>query len=119
MLRPGPKPNEERLDPVVAAPVGLSRLARGRAFVPRVAGAMLFRYACYVLMLAMSLWAEARPAPHLPDLLIDHLPYLSLVDRYNHWLLTLAYIPLALALLAVDAGRFVRYNVTSGLLSLV
>jgi hypothetical protein len=87
--------------------------------VAPVAGAVLFRYGCFVLMLALSLWAEARPAPHLPDLLIDHLPYLSFVDRYNHWLLTLAYIPLALALLAVDARRFVRYNLTSGLLSLV
>ena len=100
-------------------PVRLSRLGRARAVLPAVAGAVLFRYGCFVLMLALSLWAEARPAPHLPDLLIDHLPYLSLVDRYNHWLLTLAYIPLALALLAVDAQRFVRYNVTSGLLSLL
>jgi hypothetical protein len=50
---------------------------------------------------------------------IDRLPYLSVVDRYNHWLLTVAYVPLALALLFVDAGRFIRYNVTSGLLSLV
>ena len=102
-----------------ASPHGLSRLGPLRAWAPRVAGAVLFRYLCFALMLALSLWAEARPAPHLPDLLIDHLPYLGLIDRYNHWLLTLTYLPLALGLLVVDAGRFVRYNVTSGLLSLV
>jgi hypothetical protein len=90
-----------------------------RALGPRVAGAVLFRYVCFVIMLGLSLWAEGRPAPHLPDLLLDRLPYLPLLDRYNHWLLTLAYIPLALALLWVDAPRFVRYNVTSGLLSLL
>ena len=84
-----------------------------------VAAAVAFRYACFVAMLALSLWGEGRPAPHLPDLVLDHLPYVGLVDRYNHWLLTLAYIPLALALLAVDWRRFVRYNVTSGLLSLL
>ena len=103
-----------------APPLGpAARRGAGRTWGPRVAGAVLFRYACFVVMLALSLWAEARPAPHLPDLIIDHLPYLSFIDRYNHWLLTLAYIPLALALLLVDAQRFVRYNVTSGLLSLV
>ena len=90
-----------------------------RTWLPRVAGALLLRYLCFALMLALSLWAEARPAPHLPDLLIDHLPYVSLIDRYNHWLLTLTYLPLALGLLVVDARRFVRYNVTSGLLSLL
>lgn len=95
------------------------RPAAVRRWGPRVAGAVLFRYFCFVLMLALSLWAEARPAPHLPDLLMDHLPYVSLVDRYNHVLLTLAYIPLALLLLVVDVRRFVRYNITSGLLSLV
>lgn len=90
-----------------------------RAWAPRVATAVLFRYLCFVVMLALSLWAESRPAPHLPDLLMDRLPYVGIVDRYNHYLLTVAYIPLALLLLAVDARRFVRYNVTSGLLSLV
>jgi hypothetical protein len=99
------------------APRWLARL-RGARGLPVVA-AVLFRYACFVAMLALSLWGEGRPAPHLPDLLLDHLPYVGLVDRYNHWLLTLAYIPLALALLVVDARRFVRYNVTSGLLSLL
>src|SRR5262245_51196778 len=98
--------------------LALLRLYRAWALVPRVAGAVLFRYACFVLMLALSLWAEGRPAPHLPDLIIDSVPYLGIVDRYNHWLLTLAYVPLALALLAANAARFIRYNVTSGLLSL-
>ncbi len=99
------------------APRWLARLRGGPGL--SVVAAVLFRYACFVVMLALSLWGEGRPAPHLPDLLLDHLPYVGLVDRYNHWLLTLAYLPLALALLVVDARRFVRYNVTSGLLSVV
>ena len=38
-------------------------------------------------MIALSLLAESRPAPHLPDLLVDRIPYLAAVDRYNYCLL--------------------------------
>jgi hypothetical protein len=80
--------------------------------------ALAVRYLCWVAMMGLALYAEARPAPHLPDLLIDHLPYQPLVDRYNHYLLALSYVPVAFALLFTDAQRFCRYNVTAGLLSL-
>lgn len=78
-----------------------------------------FRYGCFVAMIALSLLAESRPAPHLPDLLIDRIPYLAAVDRYNYWLLALGYVPLAIGLLLKDPARFCRYCVSAGLLSLV
>lgn len=85
----------------------------------RVALSFLFRFACYAVMVALVLWAEGRPAPRLPDLVLDHVPYVEAVDRYNYWLWVVAYVPVALALLWTDAERFVRYMVSSGLLALV
>lgn len=82
-----------------------------------VATVLGFRYLCWVAMMALALYGEGRPAPHLPDLVIDWLPYQQLVDRYNHYLLTVAYVPVGIALLFVDPQRFCRYNVTTGLLS--
>lgn len=84
-----------------------------------VAWAVLFRYLCFVVMLALSLWAEDRAAPHLPDVLIERIPYQATIDRINHLVLALAYLPAAFVLLFVDPRRFCRYNVTSGLLSLL
>src|SRR5262245_31157270 len=77
-----------------------------------------FRYLCWVAMMACALYAEGRPAPHLPDLVIDRLPYQALVDRYNHFLLVASYVPVSLALLYFAPARFCRYNITAGFLSL-
>lgn len=85
----------------------------------RAAAAVLFRYVCFVAMIALSLWAESRPAPHLPDLLIDRIPYVESVDRYNYWLLAAGYVPMAVWLLVRDPKRFCRYCVSAGLLSLL
>ncbi len=85
----------------------------------RVAGAFAFRFACYGVMVWLALWSEGRPAPHLPDVIIDAVPYAPLVDRYNYWLWVAGYVPVAVALLWRDPLRFNRYMVTSGLLALV
>jgi hypothetical protein len=85
----------------------------------RILLSVSFRYVCFVAMLALSLWAENRPAPHLPDVLIDRIPYQPLVDQYNYVLLACGYVPVALLLLVKNADRFCRYNVTAGVLSLV
>lgn len=85
----------------------------------RAAAAVLFRYVCFVAMITLSLWAESRPAPHLPDLLIDRIPYVESVDRYNYWLLAAGYVPMAVWLLVRDPKRFCRYCVSAGLLSLL
>jgi len=85
----------------------------------KVALVLSFRYVCYVAMIAMCLWAEARPAPHLPDLVIDHVPFVEWVDRQNYVILLLAYVPASVAFLAVAPERFCRYTITTGLLSLL
>lgn len=80
--------------------------------------ALGFRYLSWLAMMALALYAEGRLAPHLPDLVLDRLPYLELVDRYNHYLLALSYLPVSIALFLLAPARFCRYNVTAGLVSL-
>ncbi len=69
-------------------------------------------------MIWMVLWAEARPAPSLPDVVLQALPYVPAVDRYNYLLWVVAYLPIAVALLWRDVPRFTRYMVTAGLVAL-
>lgn len=70
-------------------------------------------------MLWLALWAEARPAPSVPDWVLQHVPYVPWVDRWNYFIWLFAYVPVGLTLLWVDGARFIRYMVSSGLLSLV
>lgn len=84
-----------------------------------MAGAFAFRLGCYGVMMWLALWAEARPAPTLPDVLLERVPYLPWVDRYNYLLWLFAYVPVALLLLRADAERFIRYMWTAGCLALV
>ncbi|HEY7725974.1 MAG TPA: phosphatase PAP2-related protein [Anaeromyxobacteraceae bacterium] len=109
-----------RADPVnepetETASAGLPALRR---LWPALLAATAFRYACYAAMTALAVWAERRPAPTLPDLALAHLPYLAWVARANYWLWLLCYLPLALVLLWADPGRWARYMVTGGLVSL-
>jgi len=90
-----------------------------RQHVARIAGSLAFRLACYYAMVWMALWAEARPAPRLPDAVLEWVPYEPLVDRYNYLLWLVSYVPIALWLLAKDVDRFVRYMISSGLIALV
>jgi len=89
-----------------------------RARAGQVAFALAFRFACFAAMVWMALWAEARPAPSLPDAVLQRVPYVAWVDRYNYVAWALAYMPVAALLLWRDVRRFCRYMVTSGLLSL-
>jgi hypothetical protein len=71
-------------------------------------------------MTAAAVWAERRPAPAaLPDVVLDALPYVAWVARGNYLLWLAVYLPLAVALLALEPRRWVRYMVTGGLVSLV
>ena len=89
-----------------------------RAQWREVAGALAFRYAAYGVMTALALWAEGRPAPTLPDRVLEHLPYLAVADRLNYLAWLAVYLPLAAALLLTDVRRWVRYMVTGAYVSL-
>ncbi len=101
-----------------AAAEGPSGLRGIRDAWASIAGAFAFRYAAYAAMTAMALWAETRPAPTLPDLVLDHVPYVAWIDRVNYWLWLAVYLPLAAVLLWNAPRRWVRYMVTGGLVSL-
>jgi hypothetical protein len=88
------------------------------AIWPSIAGALLFRYAAYATMTALALWAELRPAPTLPDAVLERLPYVPWVDRANYWVWLCVYLPLAVLLLWSEPRRWVRYMITGGLVSL-
>lgn len=87
--------------------------------LPAAGASLVFRYCCYGVMVWLALWAEARPAPRLPDLVLEHVPYVAWVDRWNYLLWIAAYVPIALAFFVTDAPRFVRYMISSGLVALV
>ena len=75
----------------------------------RVLRAFVVRVACYGLALRIQLFAEARPAPTLPDAVLAWVPYVAWVDRYNYLLWLLAYVPLGLAFWWKDVERFYHF----------
>jgi hypothetical protein len=81
--------------------------------------ALLFRGACYAVMIAAAVWNELRPAATVPDLLVGGLPYVPWVGRTNYLLWLAVYLPLSLGLLWTAPRLFARYTVTAGLVSLV
>jgi hypothetical protein len=87
--------------------------------VAKISGAIAFRYLCFVAMTALALWAEYRPAPRLPDLLLEHVPYVDWADRANYLAWLILYVPLSLVFLATDSQRWLRYMVSGGIISLV
>jgi hypothetical protein len=92
---------------------------RTSSFWYRAALATAFRFLCSLLMLWMLLWAEARPAPSLPDVLLSHVPYVKWLDDHNYLLWLVAYVPLAFAFLFKAPERFLKYMVTAGMLAVV
>ncbi|XXF76172.1 phosphatase PAP2-related protein [Myxococcaceae bacterium GXIMD 01537] len=90
-----------------------------KRWVRPVVLSLAFRLVCFAVMVWLALLAESRPAPSLPDALLSRIPYVPWVDRWNYLLWTLAYVPVALVLLARDARRFCRYMVASGVLALL
>lgn len=94
-------------------------MALNSRLIARLFGSLAFRVACYFTMMWMALWAEARAAPRLPDVVLDLVPYMPLVDRYNYLLWLAAYIPVALWLLKKDAERFIRYMWSAGFIALI
>lgn len=88
--------------------------------VARLLASLVFRLACYAVMVWLALWAEARPAPaSLPDTVLSFVPYVGWVDRSNYLLWLAGYVPVALWLMVKDAERFLRYMWASGYLALI
>jgi hypothetical protein len=95
--------------------------APGRAarLLDSVPLALAWRYATHALMLALALWNERRPAPHLPDLVLDQLPRVEWIARHNYHLWLAAYVPIALLLWRRSRAQFLRFLWLGGVLSLV
>jgi len=70
-------------------------------------------------MVGVALWNERRPAPTLPDAILDRVPRVEWLLRYNYWLWVLAWIPLTVLLLLRDRPRFIRFMWVGGWLSLL
>lgn len=84
-----------------------------------VALAIVWRYACHAAMLGLSLLTEGRPAPHLPDTVLDRLPRVAWIADYNWWLWVACYIPPALLLWRRDRQAFLRFLYIGGIVSLL
>ena len=84
-----------------------------------MAFSFVFRWLCFLAMVYLALIAEARPAPTLPDAILEHVPFVPWVDRYNYVLWVVAYAPVGFALMWKDVPRFVRYMVTAGIVAIV
>jgi hypothetical protein len=80
--------------------------------------ALGWRYASHAAMLFLSLLTEARPAPHLPDLVLDRLPRVEWLERTNYWLWLAVYVPVALWLWRRNRSAFVRFLYLGGAVSL-
>lgn len=90
-----------------------------RSLRDSVALALLWRYACHAVMLLLSLLTEGRPAPHLPDLILDHIPRITWIDDNNYWFWLLCYVPPALVLWRKDRPAFLSFLYLGGIISLV
>jgi hypothetical protein len=106
------------IDPASGLP-GLPGLPGLRAAWRAVLAALVFRGACYAVMIAAAVWNELRPAATVPDLLVGNLPYVPWIARTNYLLWLAVYLPLSVGLLWRAPRVFARYTVTAGLVSLV
>jgi len=70
-------------------------------------------------MLALCLFNEARPAPPLPDLLLDQFEPVQWLARWNYSLWLAAYLPVALWLWRRDRSGFVHFLYVGGCISLL
>jgi len=89
-----------------------------RFFFGYLAAAILFRYLCHSLMLIPVLFNELRPAPTVPDLVLDLLPRLDWLAHINYYLWIACYFPPALYLLYRDRKLFARFIILDGIISL-
>jgi hypothetical protein len=89
-----------------------------RDFFAILAAAMVFRYLCHSLMLIPVLLNELRPAPTVPDLLLQIVPRLDWLAHINYYLWIACYFPPAFYLLWRDRRLFARFILIDGAISL-
>jgi hypothetical protein len=70
-------------------------------------------------MLLMALVAERKPAPTLPDTILEWVPKIAWVDRYNYHIWLLMYLPPAIVLGFRHLTVFLRFLVAGALVSLL
>lgn len=83
-----------------------------------LAGLSAYHYLCHSIMLLPVLYNESLPAPHLPDVIIDSVPYIPFIARYNYYLWLAVYFPCALYLFYKDKRLFYRFMILGGVVSL-
>ena len=84
-----------------------------------IPAALAWRYACHAAMLGLSLLTEGRPAPSLPDLVLDRLPRIAWIDERNYWLWLILYVPPALVLWRRNRQAFLSFLYLGGIVSVV
>jgi hypothetical protein len=90
-----------------------------RGFWDRIWLALVWRYGTHSLMVLITLFTERIPAPTLSDRVLEIVPYVPIVSRYNFFFWILCYVPVALWLWRVDRNRFVNFLYVGGILSLL
>lgn len=83
-----------------------------------IALGIAWRYATHAAMVGAALWNEARPAPALPDRVLELVPRVAWIARSNYWLWLVAWVPLTIALLVRERAAGVRFLWVGGWLSL-
>jgi hypothetical protein len=81
--------------------------------------AIVWRYGCHCLMLLPVLLNELRPAPHLPDLILDHLPQNEWLTQWNYFLWASIYFAAVVFFYLRDRNLFYCFVLTDGVVSLV
>ena len=89
-----------------------------RGWRDSIAVGIAWRYATHAAMVAAALWNEARPAPTLPDRVLELVPRIDWIARANYWLWLAAWVPLTVALLRRRRADGVRFLWVGGWLSL-
>jgi hypothetical protein len=81
--------------------------------------AIAWRYATHAAMVALALWNERRPAPRLPDLVLELVPRVDWIARHNYHLWFLAWVPVSVWLLVRDREACLRFLWIGGWVSLL
>jgi hypothetical protein len=92
--------------------------AAPRGWRDSIALGIAWRYVTHAAMVAAALWNEARPAPSLPDRVLDLVPRVDWIARANYWLWLAAWVPLTVALLVRCRGEGLRFLWVGGWVSL-